>query len=117
MLSKIGTLISTNLFGINVGKDKYGNIYYNSKNDKKRWVMYFKNNDASSVPPEWQSWLTKTTNDLPKDDIPKYDWQLEHEENQTGDTNLLDKKINNNILKKNTAYSAWTPENKEGSNN
>ena len=112
MLNKLGTLISTSLFGIKIGEDKYGNIYYNSKNNKKRWVIYFKNNDASSVPPEWQSWLTKTTNDIPKTYNPKYDWQLEHEPNKTGNINLLNKKVINNTL-----YTAWTPNNKKKEKN
>jgi len=113
MLNQLGTIITTKLFGIKVGIDEYGNTYYNSKNSDRRWVMYFKNNDASSVPAEWQSWLTKTTNILPKVEDSKYAWQLEHKANDTGSTSLINNKtIKNN--QKNAAYSAWTPQNKKG---
>ena len=64
MLNNLGTIISTFLFGKRIGEDNFGNIYYLNKNNK-RWVLYYKNNDASSVPPEWQAWLTFTVNDLP----------------------------------------------------
>ena len=47
-----GTLLSTWLHGNRVGADKFGNRYYQSKDAKRRWVIYAGTVDASRVPPE-----------------------------------------------------------------
>ena len=47
----LGTLIHTLIFGNIVGKDQFGNKYYQNKNDSKRWVIYNGPVDASTVPP------------------------------------------------------------------
>uniref|UniRef100_A0A7R9DFT8 NADH dehydrogenase [ubiquinone] 1 alpha subcomplex subunit 12 n=1 Tax=Timema poppense TaxID=170557 RepID=A0A7R9DFT8_TIMPO len=81
---KIGTLI---------GKDKYGNKYYENNMyfyGRNRWVEYNDqvgiNYDASQVPAEWFGWLHYKT-DLPpfKDpNRPNYPWMAEHSENLSG---------------------------------
>ncbi len=109
MFSKLGTLINTALIGKKVGNDKYKNTYYYSQNENKRWVIYYKNNDASSVPPEWQAWLTKTINNIPASDKLKYNWQIDHSPNTTGNINNL--KDTNKVDK---LYNAWDPTNKKG---
>ena len=53
----IGTFIQTSLFGVKVGEDQFKNKYYKNKDDTKRWVIYSGIVDASTVPPEWHSWL------------------------------------------------------------
>ena len=116
MFSNLGTLLSTKLFGRNIGTDNFNNFYYISKNNKnkKRWVLYYKNNDASSVPPEWQAWLTSTSKEIPnKKNILRHNWQIAHEPNLTGLHNLYNK--SNQLLKKNNkTYSGWEPnKNKE----
>ena len=85
------------------------NIYYYSQNENKRWVIYYKNNDASSVSPEWQAWLTKTINNIPASDKLKYNWQIDHSPNTTGNINNL--KDTNKVDK---LYNAWDPTNKKG---
>ena len=109
MFSKLGTLLSTFLVGTKVGNDKYGNNYYSLRNGKNRWVIYYKNNDASSVPPEWQAWLTRTNNNIPKSDKLKYNWQIEHTPNATGSIKAI--KGNNKVQK---IYNAWNPKNSKG---
>ena len=59
----LGTKIKTILFGKFVGKDSFGNKYYESKNGK-RWVIYSDEIDASKIPPEWYSWIHYTQNNL-----------------------------------------------------
>ena len=49
-----GTRFKTILFGKFVGKDVFGNKYYESKNGK-RWVIYANEIDASKIPVEWYS--------------------------------------------------------------
>lgn len=49
---------------VNIGKDPYGNTYYESRNiftgvpkKLKRWVIYKGMAEGSKVPPEWHGWL------------------------------------------------------------
>tara|TARA_B110000261_G_C12810590_1_gene248159 strand:+ start:155 stop:508 length:354 start_codon:yes stop_codon:yes gene_type:complete len=110
MLNNIGTLLSTKMFGRNIGKDDFNNTYYVSRNKKikKRWVIYFQNNDASSIPPEWQAWLTYTSDELPNNNTLKYKWQIAHKANLTGLSNLY-YKSNKPLEKDNKFYSSWIP--------
>ena len=61
----LGTFLQTLFYGNMVGKDEYGNKYYQNRNASKRWVIYNGTVDASSIPPEWHSWLHKIINTLP----------------------------------------------------
>ncbi len=111
MLNNLGTIINTFLFGKKIGEDDFGNIYYLNKNNK-RWVLYFKNNDASSVPPEWQAWLTHTVKNTPNIKDKKKKWQIKHQPNSTGINYILNK---SNEEKKDdiSSYNSWSP-NKRG---
>eukprot|EP00467_Chlorarachnion_reptans_P020724 CAMPEP_0114511972 /NCGR_PEP_ID=MMETSP0109-20121206/14703_1 /TAXON_ID=29199 /ORGANISM="Chlorarachnion reptans, Strain CCCM449" /LENGTH=158 /DNA_ID=CAMNT_0001691577 /DNA_START=58 /DNA_END=534 /DNA_ORIENTATION=- len=75
-----------------VGKDKYGNTYYEQPdhpiNGRHRWVEYSDRSDwdGSDVPAEWHMWLTRMTDKLPKSqDAGKegamYKWKKEHLKN------------------------------------
>ncbi|MET0154500.1 MAG: NADH-ubiquinone oxidoreductase subunit NDUFA12 family protein [Rickettsiales bacterium] len=75
----IATRIYTRLCGKKKGSDALGNVYF--ENGKKRWVLYAKGNDASSVCPTWFGWLHHTTDDVAPQ---PYAWQCEHEPNHTG---------------------------------
>ena len=80
----LGTRIKTILFGKFVGKDNFGNKYYESKNGK-RWVIYSEEIDASKIPVEWFSWMHHTPNNLQNNQDPtKYSWQKPHQPNLTG---------------------------------
>lgn len=74
-----------------VGKDAYGNKYYQDKKSTRsggrprRWVMYNGQDEASKVPAEWHGWLHHTTDTLPADaDLPNYGWMRDHRQNLTG---------------------------------
>ena len=58
----------TILFGKFVGKDDFGNKYYENKKGK-RWVIYFDEIDASKIPVEWYSWIHHTPNKIEKKNI------------------------------------------------
>lgn len=58
--------------GVLVGKDDYGNSYYEARDksdaydgNKRRWVIYTGYAEASKVPPEWHGWLRNTFADPP----------------------------------------------------
>ena len=111
MLNNLGTIINTLLFGNKIGEDIFGNTYYRNKNNK-RWVIYHKNNDASSVPPEWQSWLTQTVEEIPKKNSKKNKWQINHQPNNTGLDYILKSE---NEEKKNviSSYNPWSPKKRD----
>ena len=59
------TKLSTWFNGQYVGKDRFGNRYYQSRlkstpGKKRRWVIYDGLPEASKVPPEWFGWLHYT---------------------------------------------------------
>ncbi|GHM58772.1 MAG: hypothetical protein sL5_03700 [Candidatus Mesenet longicola] len=51
-----------------MGKDEYGNAYYevNDKKTKRRWVIYNKIEDPVRIPPKWHLWLHYTSDNVPK---------------------------------------------------
>ena len=60
----IGTRLFTWRFGTRVGEDGFGNVYYQTEDGKRRWVIYRDHSEASLVPPEWHGWLHYTV-DVP----------------------------------------------------
>jgi len=81
----IGTLVTTWLSGRAVGTDKYGNRYYQTKDGKRRWVIYAGTVDASRVPSEWHGWLHHTFSEPPTVTPPKVKaWEKDHTPNLTG---------------------------------
>ncbi len=78
----------TAISGRAVGKDGLGNVYYEGRKVRpsgrlSRWVMYAGAAEASSIPPEWHSWLHYTT-DAPLPQTVRKRWQKPHEPNLTG---------------------------------
>ena len=101
----IGTFIQTSLFGVKVGEDQFKNKYYKNKDDTKRWVIYSGVVDASTVPPEWHSWLHKTIKVTPdKIQFNNFSLQKEHKKNLTGT-----KKAYLPNHDKKSPYKRWQP--------
>ena len=59
----LGTFLYTIFFGKLVGKDEFGNKYYQSTKDK-RWVIYNGEVEASKIPDEWYSWMHHINNKI-----------------------------------------------------
>jgi len=106
----VGTLIYTLFTGKLAGSDQFGNKYYfNSKG--KRWVIYKNNIEASKIPPEWHSWIHFIGINKPSDEIKKFSWQKQHEENLSG-TNRAHKPEGSlafDTKKKMKKYEIWKP--------
>ena len=101
----IGTRLQTILFGKFVGKDSFGNKYYENKRGK-RWVIYSNEIDASKIPVEWYSWMHSTPNKIENNhELKKYDWQKPHQPNQTGTSSAYYPHKNKNVSKK--KYKTW----------
>jgi NADH:ubiquinone oxidoreductase subunit len=80
-----GTLLMTRRHGVAVGKDEFGNRYYQTKDGKRRWMIYAGTVEASRVPPDWHGWLHHTFALPPTEDPPKRNaWELDYEPNLTG---------------------------------
>ena len=101
----LGTFLYTIFFGKLVGKDSFGNKYYQNKSGN-RWVIYKDEIDASKIPNEWFSWIHFTKNKIENvHEFQKYDWQKPHLPNQTGTDNSYHPNKYNE--KKNKKYKSW----------
>ncbi|MFY9212092.1 MAG: NADH:ubiquinone oxidoreductase subunit NDUFA12 [Aestuariivita sp.] len=112
-----GQTLNTQLFtwrkGERVGEDDQGNIFYRTKDDKRRWVIFNGEAEASRVSPEWHGWLHRTWNDPPtKKPLPRKDWEKPHQENLTGTALAYAPagSIRRAEPEQRRDYEAWTPE-------
>tara|TARA_B100000886_G_scaffold339818_1_gene306501 strand:- start:587 stop:946 length:360 start_codon:yes stop_codon:yes gene_type:complete len=80
----IGTYIYTLFFGKYVGKDFFGNKYYQNKN--KRWVIYAKDVEATKITSEWYLWMHGTIEQPPTVEKKEktFSWQKKHTQNLSG---------------------------------
>lgn len=87
MITRMKTMFSGTL----VGEDEAGNRYYQERRKPKsgrrrRWVVYFGDEEASRVPASWHGWLHYTVDEPPTNDDEVHPWQKEHLPNMTGTT-------------------------------
>ena len=89
-MANLWTFCHTALFGKLVGKDSFGNRYYQGRRKlpagrRRRWVVYKGAADPTCVPAEWHGWLHYTSDDIPPaDGGPRHAWQQPHRANPTG---------------------------------
>lgn len=84
-----GQTLNTQLWtwrhGIKVGEDEMGNVFYRDAADKRRWVIYKEDAEASKVGPEWHGWLHHTWDESPTiRPLAHKPWEKPHVENLTG---------------------------------
>jgi NADH:ubiquinone oxidoreductase subunit len=80
-----GTLLTTWFSGQSVGTDEFGNRYYQSKDGKRRWVIYAGTVEASRVPPDWHGWMHHTFALPPTGEkLKRKPWEAQHLPNLTG---------------------------------
>ena len=81
----LGTQFYTARHGVKGGEDDQGNIYYETRDRKRRWVIFNGEAEASRVPPEWHGWLHHSWDEPPtKAPLKKKAWEKPHQENLTG---------------------------------
>ncbi|OCX64594.1 NADH dehydrogenase [Thioclava sp. SK-1] len=81
----LGTRFWTSRNGVKVGSDEQGNIFYQTKDTKRRWVIYNGESQASRVTPDWHGWLHHTYDEPPTTaPMAHKSWEKPHEENLTG---------------------------------
>lgn len=101
--NNLGTLIYSFLYGKKVGEDKNGNKFYiHKKNDKKKWVIYKKIVDPTSLMVIWQLWLTNKKPALPSDlnTDTAYKWQKEKLPNYSGTKESYHPRVSKNSIDK-----------------
>ena len=100
-----GTRLTIFFSGKFVGKDNFGNKYYQTKKGR-RFVIYNGEVDASKIPNEWYSWMHFTSNKIENvHDLKKFEWQKPHRENLTGSNRAYSPKNNTDATKK--KYKTW----------
>ncbi|RHZ49972.1 hypothetical protein Glove_508g61 [Diversispora epigaea] len=75
--------------GTLVGVDKFGNKYFENKEEvcgRDRWIEYAHyHSDSSQIPSEWHGWVHKIIDEPPTVNPPiSYKYLQEHTENFTG---------------------------------
>ena len=118
------TKLKTFFFYNYIGKDQFGNKYYEQKPRKeagvhKRIVKYNGLPEASKVPPGWHGWLHHNNNNIPNNKAnQEYHWQRQHLPNLSGTVHLklptkyIDKSKND--TNNETQYNAWAPKSNIG---
>jgi len=108
----LGTRLFTSRKGVKVGTDGQGNIYYQTADAKKRWVIYNGEIEASRVPPDWHGWLHFTWDQPPTTaPLPHKPWEKPHLENLTGTPAAYAPtgSIRAAAPAQRADYEAWTP--------
>lgn len=99
--------------GVRVGEDEQGNIFYETRDGKRRWVIFSGEAEASRVSPDWHGWLHHTWNEPPtKKPMVHKAWEKPHQENLTGSPQAYAPagSIRRSAPVERKDYEAWTPE-------
>ena len=109
----IGTQLYTSRHGVKVGEDEQGNIFYRSKDGKKRWVIFNGEAEASRVGADWHGWLHHTWDEPPTEKpVAHKAWEKPHLPNLTGtaQAHVPAGSIRRAEPAARRDYEAWTPE-------
>ncbi len=81
----VNTSLYTRRKGVKVGEDTQGNVFYQTKDGKRRWVMFNGEVEASRIDPDWHGWLHHTFEEAPTErPLAHKPWEKPHHENLTG---------------------------------
>ena len=109
----LGTQLYTWRKGVKVGEDGSGNIFFRDKDDRRRWVIFNGEVEASRVSAEWHGWLHQTWDEPPTEKpLTKKSWEIDHKPNVTGslDSYKPSGSLNRREIKERRDYEAWSPE-------
>lgn len=112
-----GQTLNTQLYtwrkGVKVGEDAAGNVFYRSRDGKRRWVIFNGEAEASRISPEWHGWLHHTWDEPPTEAPPRRKvWEKPHLPNLTGTAAAYAPpgSIRRPDPVERRDYEAWTPE-------
>ncbi|MGI3163132.1 NADH:ubiquinone oxidoreductase subunit NDUFA12 [Pseudooceanicola sp. 200-1SW] len=111
--STLNTGLYTSRKGKKVGEDDQGNVFYQTADGKRRWVIYNGEAEASRISPDWHGWLHHTFDEMPASKpLAHKPWEKPHHENLTG--TMLAYAPAGSIRRPQPAarqdYEAWQPE-------
>ncbi|MDA9355382.1 NADH:ubiquinone oxidoreductase subunit NDUFA12 [Amylibacter sp.] len=109
----LNTRLHTWKNGVKVGEDEQGNIYYTTRDEKRRWVIFNGEAEASRVNADWHGWLHHTYKETPlSNPLIHKNWEKPHQKNLTGTISayIPDGSLKSTETKKRTDYEAWKPE-------
>ncbi len=99
--------------GVKVGEDDQGNVFYQTRDGKRRWVCYNGTPEATRINPDWHGWLHFTWDEPPtKAPLKHKSWEIPHQENPTGSSQAYAPagSIRRAHPLKRHDYEAWQPE-------
>lgn len=112
-----GQTLNTQLYtwrkGMKVGEDEHGNRFYRTQDDKRRWVIFNGETEASRIGPDWHGWLHHTFKEPPSEKpLARKSWEKDHEENLTGTALAYAPagSIRRGAPAERRDYEAWNPE-------
>ena len=109
----INTQIYTWRKGVRVGEDPQGNRYFQTRDGKRRWVIYNGECEATRISPDWHGWLHHTFSEPPsKAPLPHKAWEKPHQENLSGSVMAYAPagSIRSGRAVERADYEAWKPE-------
>ncbi len=109
----IGTQLYTWRKGQKVGEDGQGNLFYQSRDGKRRWVIFNGEAEASRVDADWHGWLHHTWDETPSDKpLAHKAWEKPHLPNLTGTAQAYAPagSIRAGQPTERCDYEAWSPE-------
>lgn len=109
----LGTQIFTARKGVKVGEDEQGNAYYQTRDGKRRWVIYNGECEASRISPDWHGWIHFTWDQPPTTaPLAHKAWELPHKENLTGTPGAYVPagSLRRTAPAERRDYEAWQPE-------
>lgn len=109
----LGTQLYTWRKGVRVGEDDQGNVYYQTRDGKRRWAIFKDDIEATRIPPDWHGWLHHTFADAPTDKPLEHKaWEKPHQLNLTGTTKAYAPagSIRRAKPADRSDYEAWQPE-------
>ncbi|MGB0959089.1 MAG: NADH:ubiquinone oxidoreductase subunit NDUFA12 [Halocynthiibacter sp.] len=107
----LGTRLFTWRKGVQVGEDEFGNRFFETRDGKRRWVLFDGEPEASKVSPDWHGWLHHTFKEPPtKRPLVHKSWELPHQENLTGTAAAYTPVASMPKTGERRDYDAWQPE-------
>lgn len=109
----LGTKLWTSRNGERVGEDDQGNVFYQTADGARRWVIYNGEMEASRVSPEWHGWLHHTFEAPPTEaPLARKSWEKPHRPNLTGTVDAYHPpgSLYSATPRAKADYDAWSPE-------
>lgn len=111
--STLGTRFYTWRRGLHVGEDEFGNHYYQTRDGRRRWVIFNGYAEASAIPPGWWGWMHHVVDVAPaKETYEPHKWEKPHRPNLTGTQDAYRPEgslLSPHLRRPEREYESWQP--------